>query len=107
MSHPTHKTTKNMESGVKELTFTSPTKDFPTINLKEDIDVNFPSPMNGVTHEAQPMSHELNEVAMNGVTDEAQPMFHKSNDVANNGSEVVRTFTRVCHIIRPMEGGTM
>ena len=63
-----------MESRVKGSTFTSPTKEYPAINLREDVDVNFSSLMNAVTDVvAQPLSHESNEVAVSGVIVEARP----------------------------------
>ncbi|XXG42208.1 hypothetical protein AAC387_Pa01g2538 [Persea americana] len=98
-----------MESKVKRSTFTSPTKDYPTINLKEDVDVNFSSFMNAVTNVVvQPLSNESNEVAVNGVTIEAQSMLEKLDDVGVN-TTFESTPTSACprHKIRPMERGTM
>ncbi|KAJ8644920.1 hypothetical protein MRB53_006668 [Persea americana] len=85
----------------------SSTKDYPTINLREDIDVIFSSFMNAATDVvAQPLSHESNEVAVNGVIVEAQPMPEKLDDVGvNTTSESTRIPTCPRHKIRPMEQG--
>ncbi|KAJ8629677.1 hypothetical protein MRB53_023000 [Persea americana] len=97
-----------MESKVKGSTFTSPTKDYPTINLREDVYVTFSSFMNNATDVvAQPLSHESNEAAVNGVTVEAQPMPKKFDDVGvNTKSELTRISACPRHKIRPMERGT-
>ena len=74
-----------MESKVKGSASTSPTKDCPTINLRDDVDVNFPSFMHDVDDVvAQPLSHESNEVAINVVTAEIQPMPDEFHDVGVN-----------------------
>ncbi|KAJ8636310.1 hypothetical protein MRB53_010577 [Persea americana] len=97
-----------MESEVKGSTFTSPTKDYPTINLREDVDVTFSSFMNAVTDVvAQHLSHKSNEVALNGLTVEAQLMPEKLNDVGlTTTSKSTRISVCPCHKIRPMERGT-
>ncbi|KAJ8639865.1 hypothetical protein MRB53_016559, partial [Persea americana] len=104
-SHPIDKIIENMESKVKGLTFMSPTKVYPTINLREDLDVTFSSFMNAMKDVvAQPLSHESNEVAINGVTVEAQPMPEKLDDVGVNStseSTCISAYPR--HKIRPME----
>ncbi|KAJ8633783.1 hypothetical protein MRB53_027119 [Persea americana] len=86
-----------MKSKVKWLTLTSPTKDYPTINLREDIDVNFSSFMNAVTDVVvHPLSNESNEVAVNGVTVEAKSMLEKLDDVGVNTTPKL-TPTSACH----------
>ncbi|KAJ8638807.1 hypothetical protein MRB53_015501 [Persea americana] len=94
-----------MESKVKWSTFTSPPKDYPTINLREDVDVTFSSFMNAMMDVvAQSLSHESNEVAVNRVTVEAQPMPEKLDDAGVNTTfELTRISACPCHKIRLME----
>ena len=105
ISHPTNKIIENMESKVKGSTFMSPTKDYPTINLREDVDVNFSSFMNAVTDVVvHPLSNESNEVAVNGITVEAKSMLEKLDDVGVNAtSKSTRISASPHHKIRPME----
>ena len=88
MTSIARETTAKRGYKVKEVAVVSPIKEFPTINLKENDDVNFPS-------------------VMNGMKDEAQPMYHESNNkVDNDGSEGVHTSGSARTIYKPMEGGS-
>ena len=90
MTHCAAATTSTKKSGckLKEVVGPSPLKEFASIDVKEDSDVNFPS-------------------TMNVMTDEDQPMYDDSNELLDrNGSEGVHTFRSTPPISGHMKGSS-